>query len=76
MHRLHALYAEVYIAQDVWDELNAGGKSWPGSQEVQDAQWIIQHSVRPDSQLAKLRLELDRGEAESIIPAQILNAQP
>jgi predicted nucleic acid-binding protein len=28
---LHQLYGELYIANGVWEELNARGKRWPGS---------------------------------------------
>ena len=31
---LHRLYGNVHLAQGVWDELNASGKPWPGSNEV------------------------------------------
>ena len=27
---LRQLYTELYIAEAVWDELNAGGQRWPG----------------------------------------------
>ena len=37
---LHHLYARLYIAQGVWDELNAGSKRWPGRNEVATAAWI------------------------------------
>jgi hypothetical protein len=31
---LRQLYARVHIAESVWDELNAGGVRWPGSDAV------------------------------------------
>jgi hypothetical protein len=34
---LHRLYSELHIAYGVWDELNAGGKRWPGRDEVATA---------------------------------------
>ena len=35
---LNRLYGRVYIAQGVWDELNAHGKRWPGRDEVAEAE--------------------------------------
>ena len=29
---LYQLYGQVYIARGVWEELNAGGTRWPGSE--------------------------------------------
>ncbi len=37
---LRRLYGEVHIADAVWDELNAGGRRWPGRDEVASAGWI------------------------------------
>ena len=34
---LQSLYAELHVAYAVWDELNAGGKRWPGSDGVATA---------------------------------------
>jgi len=43
---LHKLYGVVHIAEGVWQELNAHGKRWPGSKEVEQAQWIRRHTVK------------------------------
>jgi predicted nucleic acid-binding protein len=37
---LHRLYARLYIAEGVWDELNAQGKHWPGRDEVAAADCV------------------------------------
>ncbi len=37
---LRRLYEQVTIAEGVWSELNANGKRWPGSLEVESAEWI------------------------------------
>jgi len=31
---LRRLYARLHIAQGVWEELNAGGRRWPGCDQV------------------------------------------
>jgi predicted nucleic acid-binding protein len=41
---LSCLFREVHIANGVWDELNAEGIRWPGSDEVASAGWISRHS--------------------------------
>jgi len=63
---LRRLYSGVNIAEGVWDELNAMGKHWPGSDEVTAARWIKRHSVQNQILVNALRRDLDRGEAESI----------
>ena len=43
---LHCLYGQVRIAQGVWEELNAGGKQWPGRDQVAQANWMERHTVQ------------------------------
>jgi predicted nucleic acid-binding protein len=71
---LQRLYANLHIAQAVWEELNLRGKRWPGCDEVAQAGWIEQHSVQNQALVNALRRDLDRGEAESIALALQLNA--
>lgn len=63
---LRRLYSTLYIAEGVWDELNAHGGCWPGSDEVAAAPWISRHRVQNQALVTSLRRDLDRGEAESI----------
>jgi hypothetical protein len=37
---LQSLFGRIQIPEAVWFELNAGGRSWPGRNEVADADWI------------------------------------
>ena len=37
---LRSLYSELHISTGVWSELNAQGQRWPGSYEVERADWI------------------------------------
>jgi predicted nucleic acid-binding protein len=71
---LQRLYANLHIAQGVWEELNLGGKRWPGCDEVAKADWIELHSVQNQALVTALQRDLDRGEAESIALALELNA--
>jgi hypothetical protein len=63
---LRELYSQIYIPEGVWDELNAEGQKWPGSAEVEQADWI--HRQKPQNQtlVDNLLRDLDRGEAETI----------
>jgi len=71
---LHHLYSTLHIADAVWDELRAGGRRWPGADEVSAADWIQRREVQNQSLVITLRRDLDRGEAESIALALELNA--
>lgn len=71
---LRHLYTRLYISQGVWDELSAGGKRWPGRDQVTAADWIEQRAVQNQALVTALRRDLDRGEAESITLALELEA--
>lgn len=63
---LRLLYERIHIADGVWGELNAGGRPWPGSKEVDQADWIERHTVRNQGLVTALLQDLDRGEAETV----------
>jgi len=71
---LRRLYGQVHIAEGVWQELNAGGRRWPGRDEVAAADWIERHRVNNESLVIALERDLDRGEAETIAIALELGA--
>jgi hypothetical protein len=71
---LRQLYLRLHIAEGVWDELNAKGLRWPGSELVAAADWVDRHAVKNEPLVAALRRDLDRGEAESIALALELEA--
>jgi predicted nucleic acid-binding protein len=56
------------------DELNAGGKRWPGCDQVIAADWIERQMVSNQALVTALRRDLDRGEAETIALALELKA--
>jgi len=63
---LRRLYSQVHIAAAVWDELNAGGKPWPGSKDVASADWVHRHPVKNQLLITALMRDVDRGEAQTI----------
>jgi predicted nucleic acid-binding protein len=71
---LRQLYGEIHIPEGVWKELNAGGKRWPGCDEVALAAWIERHVVQNQALVIALQRDLDRGEAETIALAVELDA--
>ena len=71
---LHHLYAKIHIPEGVWQELNAYGKSWPGSSEVAKADWIEKHRPQNQALVRALQRDLDLGESETISLALELQA--
>lgn len=71
---LRVLYGDLFIAQGVWEELNAGGRHWPGRDQVAGAEWIDRRGVQNEVLVTALRRDLDRGEAETIALALELKA--
>lgn len=63
---LRDLYGGLLVAEAVWEELNAGGRAWPGRAEVAAADWIERRSVQNRPLVTALRERLDPGEAETI----------
>jgi predicted nucleic acid-binding protein len=63
---LPKLYSQVIIPQAVYEEIVISGSGKPGAAEVQAASWIEVKKATDQTLVAKLELELDQGEAESI----------
>jgi predicted nucleic acid-binding protein len=66
---LRLLFNEIWIPDAVWNELNAFGKVWPGSSEVESSIWVKRFSITNQSLVTALTRDLDLGEAESIVLA-------
>lgn len=71
---LRSLFSEIFIAEGVWDELNAENQKWPGSEEVATADWVHRKRIKNFPLVNALRQDLDRGEAETITLAIEINA--
>jgi predicted nucleic acid-binding protein len=71
---LQGLFGQLQLPSAVVAELSAEGQSWPGAAETASAAWITVHSVADQQTVGALRLELDAGEAETIVLALQLQA--
>jgi hypothetical protein len=76
LNLLKNLFAEVIVADKVFDEVVVQGAGKPGSDEVKNADWIKRQSVSDQAAVQKLRSDelLDAGESETLVLAQELNA--
>ena len=63
---LRQRYGRLLIAEAVWEELNADGRTWPGRDAVAGATWIARRAVMNRPLVTALRERLDPGEAETI----------
>ena len=66
---LHKLFGRIVTPGAVVSALNAGGVLWPGATELTRARWIRVENVTDRFLVDALRLELDHGEAETIVLA-------
>jgi hypothetical protein len=64
---LRSLFGHVSIPEAVVDELAYGDVAWPGLTEVQAASWVEVRAISGRQLVDALRLDLDRGEAETIV---------
>ena len=73
---LKSLFAEVIVADKVFEEVVVQGAGKAGSEEVRSAHWIKRQSVSDKTALQQLREEglLDVGEAETLALALELGA--
>jgi predicted nucleic acid-binding protein len=71
---LRRLFGKIEIAEGVWSELNANGKRWPGSLDVESATWVKRHKIKDQPLVTALRRDLDPGESESIALALEIKA--
>ena len=71
---LRRLFGRIVIPAMVWDELNAGGTSWSGREDVARSESILRRTPRNLALFTALRRDLDAGEAASIALALELSA--
>ncbi len=76
LNLLRDLFAEIIVADKVFEEVVVQGAGKPGSEEVQKADWIKRKSVVNNAEVQKLKDEelLDAGEAETLTLARELKA--
>ncbi len=66
LNLLNSLFGNIFVPAAVLNELSAEGNTWPGYIEVSKANWIEVVDVADRPLVEALRLDLDRGEAETI----------
>ena len=71
---LKHFFNTVFISKGTYDEVVIKGKSKLGSKHVENAKWIKVKSIKNEWSVNVLRIDLDIGEAESIVLALELNA--
>lgn len=72
LHILKDLYGEIFIAQEVFNELNAG-KTKEYYTDISKIEWIKIKEIKNKKSLSYF-LDLDKGEAETIILATEIEA--
>jgi len=73
---LKNLFAEIIVADKVYEEVVVQGAGKSGSDEVRNADWIKRQSVSDQAAVQKLRDDtlLDAGESETLVLATELSA--
>ncbi|MCW3133281.1 MAG: DUF3368 domain-containing protein [Methanophagales archaeon] len=67
-------FTQIYISNEVYEQVVLKGEGKPGSTEVKDSDWFITKEVKNTLAVESLTIELEKGEAEAIILALELNA--
>lgn len=71
---LHDFFQEIYIPEEVYDEVVRRGKDSPGAAEVEASSFIKVENIDNRVAVDALSISLDRGEAEAIVLADEKNA--
>lgn len=74
LHLLTEIYGEVVIPSIVWSELAVLQRQGHDISQLSNATWLEVRSPSPSDFLAKLKMELDPGEAEAIALAKEISA--
>ncbi|NQE06442.1 hypothetical protein C5S32_11285 [ANME-1 cluster archaeon GoMg1] len=68
-------FMQIYIPNEVYEQVVVKGEGKPGSTEVKESDWFITKEVKNTLAVESLTIELEKGEAEAIILALELNAE-
>ncbi|MGQ9754993.1 MAG: DUF3368 domain-containing protein [Desulfotomaculales bacterium] len=71
---LPGLFGRIIVPVAVYEEAVVKGEGRPGAVELENATWLEVRQVTNKTALALVAGHLDRGEAESIVLAQEINA--
>jgi len=64
---LKEYFGEIFIPEEVYDEVVRRGEGMPGAVEVARSEWIKETNVQNRFAVESLGLTLDKGEAEAIV---------
>lgn len=67
---LRDFFQEIYIPEEVYDEVVRRGKDLAGAEEVKSSDWIKVENVENRVAVDALSISLDKGEAEAIVLAK------
>ena len=67
---LREYFGEIYIPEEVYDEVVTRGGNLFGAEEVASAEWIKIENVKSIIAVKSLSIALDKGEAEAIVLAR------
>ena len=67
---LKEYFGEVYIPQEVYEEVVTRGGNLFGAEEVSTAEWLKVENVKNRIAVEALSIALDKGEAEAIVLAR------
>ncbi|MFZ2071957.1 MAG: DUF3368 domain-containing protein [Halobacteriota archaeon] len=68
-------FKRIHISNEVYEQVVVKGEGKPGSTEVKNSDWFITKGVKNKLAVESLTIELEKGEAETIILALELNAE-
>ena len=64
---LEEYFREIFVPEEVYDEVVRRGEGMPGAVEVARSEWIKEKNVQNRFAVESLSLTLDKGEAEAIV---------
>ncbi len=71
---LQQLYGLIYVSAPVYNEIVVDGKDMPGAREIRTGEWIQKKEIKEMTTFQILQIDLDPGEAGTIVVAIELNA--
>ncbi|MFO7992018.1 MAG: DUF3368 domain-containing protein [Thermoplasmata archaeon] len=74
LYLLREFFEEVYLPEEVYDELTSGEQNLPGSSEIKTSNWIKVKVVEKNTAKEILMEYLDPGESEAILLAKEMDA--
>lgn len=70
LNLLKDYFKEIFIPQEVYNEVVVAGRNRPGAEKVESADWIKVKEVKNRVAVESLAINLGKGESEAIILAR------